>query len=157
VKRSGVLEPSSTLSAAAIFASRRFGRHSTTTQRCHVYSNHPQARLSVYRSRRTHLSGAGAIGTNLRKEEILDEGCRGIVRSRSSCNRVKIRPCLRPGEHLAPALVLKISDKWVDMFLSRTNHTCAKAEVRTARSCIVPPISGAGLSYTGDCRGGFGV
>ena len=29
---------------------------------------------------------------------------------------IRIRPCIRPGERLAPAPVLEISDKWVDMF-----------------------------------------
>jgi len=28
---------------------------------------------------------------------------------------VRIRPCIRPGERLAPTAVLQISDKWVDM------------------------------------------
>jgi hypothetical protein len=29
---------------------------------------------------------------------------------------IKIRPCIRPGERLAPAPVVEVSDKWVDMF-----------------------------------------
>ena len=29
-------------------------------------------------------------------------------------DNIKIRPCIRPGERLAPAPVVEVSDKWVD-------------------------------------------
>jgi hypothetical protein len=64
---------------------------------------------------------------------------------------VRIRPCLRPGERLAPAPVLEVSDKWVDMFYPGQANLaqklgCEQHALAWCRQSRVPGLVAQGIA-----------